>query len=124
MGRWSCRAHAAGRGARRVVRAFVLVAALAVATLAVGLAAGCAGGATADPGLDALLRVEGGFFVQGAPDGAAAGPPVAAAFLTQTTFRAGFQGKSFSGYLGPGATAVAIALEGDRGYWLLPAGPR
>lgn len=123
MSRPPFRSHAAGQGALPLVRPFAVVLALTVATLAAGLAAGCAGGATADPGLDALLRVEGGFFVPGAPTGEVAGPPVEAAFLTQTTFRAGIQGKSFSGYLGPGATAVAIALEGDRGHWLLPAGP-
>ncbi|HEU4405526.1 MAG TPA: hypothetical protein VFS43_09570 [Polyangiaceae bacterium] len=93
------------------------------ALVALALAPGCGGGVSADPGADALLRVEGASFARGAPPEAGEGPAVEAAFLTQTTFRAGFQGKSFSGQLAPGATAVAIALEGDRGYWLLPAGP-
>ncbi len=93
------------------------------AALALALATACGGGVPADPGADALLRVEGATFVRGAPGGPEGGPTVEAAFLTQTTFRAGFQGKSFSGQLGAGATAVAIALEGDRGYWLLPTGP-
>jgi hypothetical protein len=104
-------------------RAIARVAAAAVATGALAAAPAGDGGAAADGGEDALVRVEGAFFVRGAPAGPEGGPPVVAAFLTQTSFRAGFQGKTFSGYLGPGATAVAVALEGDRGHWIVPAGP-
>ena len=51
------------------------------------------------------------------------GPAVQAAFLGQTRFPVGFQGKSFSGALAPSATALVLGLALDRGYFIVPAGP-
>jgi hypothetical protein len=83
----------------------------------------CGGGATADPGLSALMRVRGAQFVAGSmPATSSAGPKVdSLAFLTNTIWP-GNADKPFSGALDPSATAVAIALSGDRGYWILTAG--
>lgn len=93
------------------------------AVLLVGLwLAGCGGGQEADVGVAAELRVRSGTFVRGALPEANGGPSVEAAYLTQTQFPAGFQGKSFSGVLGASATAVSITLQGDLGYWIVAAG--
>jgi hypothetical protein len=75
-----------------------------------------------DPGTDAGLSVRGGTFVRGSLPAAQAGPAVESAFLGQTMFPVGHQNKTFSGSLGASATAVTIALVGDVGYWIVPAG--
>lgn len=86
------------------------------------IAALACGGVPSDVGLDALLRVEGGSFVRGAPPREGGGPNVLGTFLTQTTLRVRQQNKSFTGVLEPGASAAAIALDGDIGYWQVVAG--
>jgi hypothetical protein len=85
-------------------------------------ALGCGGGQTAEAGTEALLQMKHGTFFRGSLPTDYGGPSVEAAFLGQTQFPARFQGKSFNGALSPNATAVAIALEGDVGYWSVPAG--
>lgn len=87
------------------------------------LLTGCGGGEDADVGADASLTVRGGAFFRRALGDGGGGPAVEAAYLGQTQFPAGFQGKTLSGVLGPSATAVAISLVGDAGYWVVPAGP-
>jgi hypothetical protein len=87
------------------------------------LALGCSDGQPADAGSDAHLQVKGGTFFRGSLPSGDGGPNVEAAYLGQTQFPTRFQGKTFSGVLGSSATAVAIALEGDVGYWSVPAGP-
>ncbi|HZU81465.1 MAG TPA: hypothetical protein VE987_01040 [Polyangiaceae bacterium] len=83
----------------------------------------CSEGATSDPGLTALLRVQGAQFVAGAmPPASSAGPKVDSIAFATNTIWAGEAGKSFSGALDSTATAVAVALSGDRGYWLQTAG--
>lgn len=92
----------------------------AITLLATALA-GCVGGASNDPGLDALLRVDSGSFFRGALPADGDGPAVLGTFLTQTSFPVGKQDKSFSGVLAGGSVAAVIALDGDVGYWLVPA---
>lgn len=87
------------------------------------LALGCSDGQIADVGTRAGLQVRGGTFYAEELPARANGPSVEAAYLGQTVFPARFQGKSFSGVLSPTATAVAIGLDGDVGYWMVPAGP-
>lgn len=73
----------------------------------------------ADDGLDASLHVEGAqFFREPMPDGA--GPHVRT-LTVGTAFVAGSVGKSCTGELDPEATAVAIGLTGDLGYWIARA---
>ena len=93
---------------------------MAAALLAAGAAAACSS-THADAGLDAALRVEGAQFVRGSMiDGP--GPKVAAVNVVSNRVRAGEVGKPCSGALDPGATAVALALDGDPGYWIVTAG--
>jgi hypothetical protein len=78
-------------------------------------------GTTADAGLHAALRADGAQFFQGAMPADTAGPKVAAVNLVTTAIRAGSVGKSCSGALAAEATAAAIALAGDDGYWVVTA---
>jgi hypothetical protein len=95
---------------------------LAIACSAAGTVA-CGAGASADPGLSSLLRVQGAQFAAGAPPAPSSdGPKVASVLLPTTTIWPGYADKPFSGALDPSATAVAIALSGDDGYWILRAG--
>ena len=79
-------------------------------------------GASSDPGFDARMRVKGAQFVEGAPPADSAGPKVVAVDLSSNQIHAGQIGKPLSAALDPSATAAAIGLEGDRGYWIVPAG--
>ncbi|WP_394837279.1 hypothetical protein LVJ94_10270 [Pendulispora rubella] len=87
------------------------------------MAAGCEG-TQADAGLDAKLRIEGAQFFRGSmPAGEEGGPAVVAVALRTNEIRAGAKDKSCGGALARPATAAAIALSGDLGYWVVPAGP-
>jgi hypothetical protein len=93
------------------------IAAAALCTVA------CGSGATSDPGLGSLMRVQGAQFVRGGePAASPAGPLVQSITLPTTTIWPGLANKAFQGALGPSATGVALALGGDEGYWLLVAG--
>jgi hypothetical protein len=73
-------------------------------------------------GLDALLRVAD---AQWAPDPMPTemdGPAVTTVRNARTMVWPGQRDKPVSGTLARDATAIALALEGDRGYWILPAG--
>jgi hypothetical protein len=101
-------------------RAASIAAVLAQAAIAL---AACTGGATDDPALTALMRVDGAQFVRGAMPAGTPGAPVVASIDLQTaTLWPGETGKALSGALGETATASAIALSGDEGYWIVPAG--
>jgi hypothetical protein len=79
------------------------------------------GRTTPDEGRDAALAVKGGqFFRERLPD-AADGPKVRSVALGPS-FAAGSVDRACSGDLDREGTAVAIGLEGDVGYWILPAG--
>jgi hypothetical protein len=93
------------------------------ATLGVVVALGaCDGNVRADRGSDALLQLEAAEFVRGAMPGDGAGPAVTTVALTTNKVRIGGINQVIAGGLAPGATAAAIALEGDLGYWVVPAG--
>lgn len=85
---------------------------------------GCAacGGTSADPGLLADLRVAPGVYVPGAMPAENGGPAVIALDLPSNQARVGQIDKPFRGALAPTATSAAIALAGDVGYWIVPAG--
>jgi hypothetical protein len=85
------------------------------------LLAGC-GGAPSDPGLDAYLRVERAAYYPGDMPPEGGGPEVVSVLLSTNQVRAGEIGKPLLGALDPRATAVAMGLRGDLGYWIVPAG--
>jgi hypothetical protein len=76
----------------------------------------------ADHGADALMQIEAAEFIRGAmpPDGA--GPAVESVALTTNKVRIGGVNHPIAGALGPSATAACVALDGDVGYWIVPAG--
>jgi hypothetical protein len=83
----------------------------------------CTGGASSDRGLGATMRVKGAQFVPGAmPSGDPGGPRVASLLLPNNTIRASFADDPLSGALDPSATAAAVGLDGDTGYWIVSAG--
>ncbi|HEX4340467.1 MAG TPA: hypothetical protein VH062_31380 [Polyangiaceae bacterium] len=83
----------------------------------------CSTGASDDPGLGATLRVAPAQFVPGAPPKANGGPDVGSVDLATNTIWAGEPNARIGGSLGETATAVALDLVGDRGYWVVGAGP-
>jgi hypothetical protein len=84
----------------------------------------CTGGATSNPGVDAYMRLGGAQFVSGPmPSGSSKGPSVLAINLVNTRLWPSYSGDSVSGVLSPSATAAAIGLQGDVGYWIVVAGP-
>jgi hypothetical protein len=73
-----------------------------------------------DEGRDALLQVEGAQFFREAMPSTEAGPKVVSTTLSSRA-RAGVVQQACAGELESAATAIAIALDGDVGYWVLPA---
>lgn len=73
-------------------------------------------------GLDALMQVQKGEFFDGAFPSDTGGPVVLATNTTTTALRVGQTNRSLTGSIGSTSTAVVLGLEGDVGYWLLPAG--
>jgi hypothetical protein len=84
------------------------------------LASAC-DGQRADEGADALLSVGGGTCVRGPLPAESAGPKVQSLELGVNTLRPGATGTLCAGALDKGATAVALALRGDRGYFVVRA---
>jgi len=95
-----------------------LAVALAVVTLAV---AGCAS-RSADPGLGADLQVTGGTFAPGALPPPSSGPAVQSLQFSDARVFAGESNRPLLGVLDPNAASVLLALDGDRGYWIVGAG--
>jgi hypothetical protein len=93
------------------------------ALLASAGAAACTSGATDDPALDAWMRIEGAQFVRGGPPVSKDGPRAQSITLETNTIWAGDPNKRMGGALDASATAAAIDLAGDAGYWIVPAGP-
>ncbi|HEX8792784.1 MAG TPA: hypothetical protein VF765_17685 [Polyangiaceae bacterium] len=90
----------------------------------VAAVASCNSGVQADPGTDAYMQVHGAQFIRGAmPDGSASGPAVAQLVLIDNDIWPGLQDFPVGGALTPTATAAAIGLQGDKGYWMVVAGP-
>lgn len=76
---------------------------------------------TPTAGLDAWMRVRGAAYEEGAIE-SGAGPDVIVAQLSNNLVRPGQRAKPLSGTLDTTATSVLVGLEGDVGYWILPAG--
>jgi hypothetical protein len=104
----------------RAVVAFVVVFAVILVILAT--ASGCGAARTSDPGVGADLQVAGGSFVRGALPAPSAGPAVMALELSDARVFAGESDRPLLGALAPSATSVLLALDGDRGYWVVGAG--
>ena len=89
--------------------------------VALCLITGC--GPVPDPrGLTAWLRVEGGQFVDSAFAAPEGGPAVMGILDEQPAVRRGEAGHVIAGSIAPGGTAVSLALDGDRGWWIVRAG--
>jgi len=98
-----------------VRRAWVLLSA------AIGLAA-CSGGASDDPALGARIRLANAQFIAGRMPTDRGGPEVQSVQLPTNTIWPGFPDKSIAGTLGVNATAAAVALSSDNGYWVVSTG--
>ncbi len=83
---------------------------------------GCSSGASDDPALNARMRIIGGQFVAGPMPAPQSGPEVASVNLLTNTMWPGYSNKPINGALGTLATAATLALSGDGGYWIVPAG--
>jgi hypothetical protein len=83
--------------------------------------AGCSA-ASPDPGRDAELQIAGAQFTPGAMPGDGAGPKVLNLDVSLFTVQPGATGQPLLGTLDTTATAVAVALDGDRGWWSFLAG--
>jgi hypothetical protein len=77
----------------------------------------------ADTGADAYMQIPGAQFVRGPmPDGSPGGPAALQVSLVDNDIWAGLSNDPIGGALAPTATAAAIGLQGDVGYWIVPAG--
>jgi hypothetical protein len=100
-----------------------LLHSVAAALALAGALASCSDSVQADAGADAYMRIAGAQFFRGPmPDGSSAGPGVAQIALVDNNIWAGFSDDPVGGALEPAATAAAIGLRGDVGYWVVPAG--
>ena len=90
-------------------------------SLLLGCAAGC-GGASADSGLTAYLRLSGAQFVRGEliPQSDAPAPLVTSINLPTTKVAPGVQNLPLSGDVANGSS-VLVGLAGDTGHWIVPA---
>ncbi len=94
---------------------------LAGCTLA-GSGVSCSG-VRADTGTDATMRIAGAEFVRGPmPPGSPSGPGARQISLVNDNIWAGLADDPLSGALAPTATAAAVGLQGDTGYWVVVAG--
>jgi hypothetical protein len=101
-----------------------LVALVFACVLAGSGLASCSSGVRADAGTDAYMQVPGAQFFRGPmPQGSASGPNVDQALLVNNDIWAGLQNDPLTGAMDPSATAAAIGLQGDVGYWVVVAGP-
>jgi hypothetical protein len=94
---------------------------LLVATV-LGACFGSCSGVPADEGTDADLQVRGAQFVRGPLPDDQGGPVALSVHLETNDIHPGEVDKPCSGALDHDATAVSLALFGDKGYWLLRAG--
>ena len=87
----------------------------------VACVAGCSA-AGSDPGADALMRLQGAQFYRGKPPSPGAGPAVTQLSPSPGDIRRG-PNDAVTGFVDRTATAVAVWLEGDVGYWVVHARP-
>ncbi|MCC6644320.1 MAG: hypothetical protein IT374_01955 [Polyangiaceae bacterium] len=85
-------------------------------------ASSACGGVPPDRGLDARLGVADAAYVEGAMPESAGGPAVESIDLPKSDVSAGDAGIVLRAALGSRATAALVGLEGDLGYWIVPAG--
>ncbi len=83
--------------------------------------AGC-DAASSDPALDAMFRVEGGQFREGAFPGDEGGPATAAVATLSTSVVIATRTEQLRGVLEPSARGAVIGIEGFDGTWIVPAG--
>ncbi len=106
--------------ARSMVAPAIVIAATVGAN---GATTACNATATDDPGRDAYMQLHGAQFVRGAmPAGSASGPKVLSINLINSNIYPNFPNDPITGALGPTATAAAIGMQGDVGYWRVVAG--
>jgi hypothetical protein len=101
-------------------RSAPVLARLTLAATALSLAS-CDDRTQPDAATDAQLRVAGAQFFRGDMPGDESGPPVKTVSLSPIV-HPGSVARSCSGVVDPTATAVALAIAGDSGYWIVPAG--
>jgi hypothetical protein len=104
---------------RRLARAAAVVGVCALG----GTGVASCNGVQPDPGTDAYMQVPGAQFVRGPMPSGSAGPVVEQLNLPNNNIWAGLENDPVGGALGPTATAAAIGLRADVGYWIVPAGP-
>lgn len=73
---------------------------------------------------DAWLQIPGARFIDGAMPRATDGPVVTAIDSPNNSVRPGQRGKSLAGRTDDRAYSLAIGLDGDRGYWIVPVSLR
>lgn len=83
--------------------------------------AGCAGGSSSDPGLHDLVRVPGAQYVPGPMPADQSGPAVTSAGTSASIVRVG-RTTSLTGLVPRPTQAVAIAVVGDPGYFIITPG--
>jgi hypothetical protein len=88
----------------------------------VPLLGACVSGTQPDTGAASALSVQGGQYFNGPMPAAQNGPAVTDVETRADTVRAGQIGFGVAGRLAQGAHAVALTLQGDPGYWVLPGG--
>lgn len=114
------------RGADRKWRRSIL-SSLAIRTAVIvaiaALALSACSGTTSNEGTTAYFRVPGAQFYPGPfPSPSPSAPAVASIVLVNSFMYPNDVSYPITGALGPGATAAAIGLERDIGYWIVPAG--
>lgn len=92
-----------------------------LASLVLALPA-CTDGASNDPGADTLMQIASAQFVREELPDAGRGPDVESIDLATNTIWPNYWNKLIKGALGESATACAVRLEGDSGYWIVVAG--
>jgi hypothetical protein len=90
--------------------------------VAMAALAACDAGTQPSSGLEATLRVAGGTYFAGPTPAEADGPTVGDISSNSNNIYAGEIGKHIGGRLAHGGDALALELDNDTGYWIVPAG--
>lgn len=81
-------------------------------------------GAGADNfGVNAWLRVPGAQFIEGPLPRPGGGPQVFQASISRSDISPGLLDRTVQATYAQGSNGILLGIEGDAGYWLLPAGP-